>query len=57
MPEDLYKVDIKSTYKGKGDTSNLENHRGLFLSNTILKLNKKIILNRANLNIEKGMSN
>ena len=56
MPEDLYKVDIKSIYKGKGDTSNLENHRGLFLSNTILKLYEKMILNRANPNIEKGMS-
>ena len=56
LPEDLYKVDIKSIYKGKGDTSNLENHRGLFLSNTIIKLYEKMILNRANPNIEKGMS-
>ena len=56
IPEDLYRINIKSIYKGKGDTSNLENHRGIFLSSTILKLYEKMILIRATPKIEKGMS-
>ena len=38
LPDDLYKLNIKSLYKGKGDTSNLENQRGIFLSSSILTL-------------------
>ena len=38
IPDELYKVEIKSIYKGKGDIGNLENHRGIFLNSNILKL-------------------
>ena len=47
IPEDLYKVEIKSLYKGKGDIGNLENHRGIFLNSNILKFIERIILLRA----------
>ena len=56
IPEELYEIYIKSIYKGKGDSGNLENQRGIFLSSTILKLKEKMILNRAEPKIETGMS-
>ena len=56
VPEDLYKVEIKSIYKGKGDIGNLENHRGLFLNSNILKFIEKVILLRATDALESKMS-
>ena len=56
IPEELYEIYIKSIYKGKGDSGNLENQRGIFLSSTILKIKEKMILNRAEPIIETGMS-
>ena len=46
IPTELMKITIKTIYKGKGETCNLDNQRGLFLSNCILKFYEKIILNR-----------
>ena len=43
IPEELMKINIKTLYKGKGEISDLKNQRGLFLSNSILKLIEKII--------------
>ena len=46
IPTELMKITIKTIYKGKGETCNLDNQRGLFLSSCILKFYEKIILNR-----------
>ena len=56
IPDELYQIYIKSLYKGKGDIGNLENQRGIFLSSSILKLNEKLMLNRAEPCIELKMS-
>ena len=56
IPDELYRVEIKSIYKGKGDIGNLENHRGIFLNSNILKLFEKMILNRGITTLEKSMS-
>ena len=56
LPQDLYNLNIKSLYKSKGDTGNLENQRGIFLSSSILKLYEKMIMMRAINKIEEGMS-
>ena len=56
LPEELYKVEIKSIYKGKGDIGNLENHRGIFLNSNITKLIEKIILLRGTEIIENNTS-
>ena len=46
IPSELMKITIKTIFKGKGETNNLNNHRGLFLSSCIFKFLEKIILNR-----------
>ena len=46
IPNELMKITIKTIYKGKGETCNLDNQRGLFLSSCLLKFYEKIILNR-----------
>ena len=56
IPEELYRVEIKSLYKGKGDIGNLENHRGIFLNSNILKFIERIILFRATDKINSKMS-
>ena len=56
IPDELYKLNIKSLYKGKGDANNLENQRGIFLGNIIVKLYEKLIILRAESKIENGMS-
>ena len=56
IPEELYRVEIKSLYKGKGDIGNLENHRGIFLNSNILKFIERIILFRATDKIDSKMS-
>ena len=56
IPEELYRVEIKSLYKGKGDIGNLENHRGIFLNSNILKFFERIVLLRANDAIDSKMS-
>ena len=56
IPDELYRVEIKSIYKGKGDIGNLENHRGIFLNSNILKLLEKMILNRGIATLENSMS-
>ena len=56
IPEELFRVEIKSLYKGKGDIGNLENHRGIFLNSNILKFIERIILLRANDKINNKMS-
>ena len=53
IPSELMKISIKSIYKGKGETSSLDNQRGLFLSSCLLKLYEKIILNRIMPKVEK----
>ena len=56
LPEELYKIDIKTLYKGKGETANLQNQRGLFLSSAILKLYEKMMMLRGGPIIYQGMS-
>ena len=56
IPDELYRVEIKSIYKGKGDIGNLENHRGIFLNSNILKLLEKMILYRGISTLENSMS-
>ena len=46
IPEELTKLNIKSIYKGKGETGNLANHRGLFIGNTLAKMYERLKLNR-----------
>ena len=46
IPTELTKVIIKSLYKGKGTTADLQNQRGIFMSSIILKIYEKLILNR-----------
>ena len=45
IPTELLKLNIKSVFKGKGDTGDLANHRGLFIGNSILKLYETLKLN------------
>ena len=56
LPDELYKVDIKSIYKGKGEVTNLANQRGLFLSSAILKFYEKMIMIRGGSEIQKAMT-
>ena len=56
IPNELYKLNIKSLYKGKGDANNLENQRGIFLGNMVIKFYEKLIILRAVTKIENGMS-
>ena len=55
IPEELMKITIKTIYKGKGDTSDLNNQRGLFLSSCVLKIYEKVILNRITPKLENGV--
>ena len=52
-PSQLLKINIKSLYKGKGQTSDLKNHRGIFISSTILKIYEGLIAERTSPIIEK----
>lgn len=54
--EDLYRIDIKSLYKGKGEIADLQNQRGLFLSSVIIKLYEKMMIQRGGPKMYKGMS-
>ena len=54
IPSELMKITIKTMFKGKGETNNLNNHRGLFLSSCIFKFLEKIILNRISPRMEKN---
>ena len=56
IPDELYKISIKSLYKGKGATADLNNQRGLFLGSNVIKLYERMIESRAKPVIEKGMS-
>ena len=52
-PKQLLKINIKSLYKGKGQTSDLKNHRGIFISSTILKIYEGLIAERTSPVIER----
>ena len=56
IPDDLMKISLKTIYKGKGTTNDLNNHRGLFLSSCVFKFLEKIILNRATPRLEKSFT-
>ena len=56
IPDDLMKISIKTIYKGKGHTNDLNNHRGLFLSSCVFKFLEKIILNRVSPRLEKSFT-
>ena len=56
IPEMLQNINIKTMYKGKGNTQDLKNQRGLFLSNEISKLYEKLIHQRIRPKIEKHIS-
>ena len=46
IPTKMQTVYVKSMYKGKGNISELENQRGLFLASNILKTYEKMFMNR-----------
>ena len=46
LPKKLTAVKVKSIYKGKGATSDLRNHRGIFIGNTIQKHYDSLMSNR-----------
>lgn len=56
IPDELCKIHIKTMYKGKGKTSILSNHRGIFLGSEIIKMYEKLISNRIMPKVEKGQS-
>ena len=56
IPEDLYRITVKSLYKGKGETTDLSNQRGLFLGSNIIKLYERMIEQRAKPEIDSRMS-
>ena len=56
IPQDLYRVEVKSLYKGKGDTCKLENQRGIFLNSIITKFYEKMVLNKGTHRIDKSIS-
>ena len=43
IPEFIRKADITTIYKGKGEKSNLENDRGIFLVTTFRSILMKLI--------------
>ena len=43
IPTKLKELDIKSIYKGKGKTSDLQNHRGICIISSIIKLYETMI--------------
>ena len=47
LPADLKDLNIKSLYKGKGATSDLANHRGIFIGNALLIIYEKMISSRS----------
>ena len=53
IPSSLKDLDIKSIYKGKGQTADLKNHRGVFIGNSILKLYETMIDSRSSRILEK----
>ena len=53
IPDALKVLDVKTIYKGKGSISELSNHRGIFISNTILKLYEKLMDSRSTPRIER----
>lgn len=53
LPNSLLELDIKTIYKGKGSISDMANHRGIFIGNTILKLLEKLINGRTTPIIER----
>ena len=56
LPEDLTKIHIKSIYKGKGKTSSLSNHRGIFLGSEIIKLYEKLVYARCGPKVDKKLT-
>ena len=56
ISEELLKIHIKTIYKGKGKTSSLSNHRGIFLGSEIIKTYEKLIYNRILAVIEMHLS-
>ena len=56
LPEDLYNIHIKSMYKGKGAVTDLNNQRGVFISNTILKIYEILIFRRIRPKLEKSFT-
>ena len=53
IPSSLTDLDIKSIYKGKGQTADLKNHRGVFIGNSMLKLYETMIDARSSPVLEK----
>ena len=56
IPDELYKIKIKSIYKGKGETAELSNQRGLFMGSIILKLHEKMMLQKGGDKLDEGIS-
>ena len=56
IPNEWIELIIKSIFKGKGQKNDVENRRGLFISNTISKLYERIKLDRNNEKLNEGIS-
>lgn len=56
LPDDLTKIHIRSIYKGKGKTSSLSNHRGIFLGSVIIMLYEKLIYARCGPKVDERLS-
>ena len=55
-PEQCEKVNIQTMYKGKGSKKILNNYRGIFLTNVLSKIFKKIVYSRMYNNISNFIS-
>ena len=56
IPNEWAELIIKSIYKGKGNILDMENRRGIFITNIISKLYEKIKLEENNVQLNKGIS-
>ena len=56
IPTEWEKFKIKSIYKNKGSRHELKNRRGIFITSVLSKVMEKILLNRNNQAIDKGIT-
>ena len=56
LPDKLYDIHIKSMYKGKRAVSDLNNQRGVFISNSILKIYENLIYKRIHPKLEENFT-
>ena len=54
IPDEWEEIIIKSIYKNKGEKSDMENRRGLFMTSVISKLYEKVKFDRNSTKINEG---